>query len=49
VPCFLLRGTLIEQDVRTHIQQWLFLSYAANLDLQNLTEELSWLDIGGAL
>ena len=46
-PHFAVQGTLIEQDIRTHIQQRLLLAYAAGLDTGFPSEPLLWLPVGG--
>lgn len=49
VPHFTARGALIEQDVRTHIQQCLLLAYAEALDSPKIPLPLSWLKVGSTV
>jgi serine/threonine protein kinase len=48
-PTFTIKGALIDQDIRSGIQQRLLLAYAESLDSPSSSESASWLNIGGAL
>jgi hypothetical protein len=43
-PHFLIRGTLIEQDIRSHVHQRLLLAYAEGLE--KAADGVSWLNVG---
>ena len=42
---FILKGTLIEQDIRTNIQQSLLLAYAEGLDSPTGSALVQWLNL----
>lgn len=48
-PQFTIRGALIEQDIRAHVQQRLLLTYAEGLDSPIASEPVSWLKVGTAI
>jgi serine/threonine protein kinase len=48
-PHFTLKGTLIEQDIRAHVQQRLLLAYAEGLDSPIASDTVSWLEVGSEI
>jgi len=45
VSHFIVKGTLIEQDIRTNIQQSLLLAYAEGLDSPTGSALVQWLNL----